>query len=142
MGDPNAQVHDFEPGIRRSGLFWTIPLPSEHFQAEVDEGEARFQARRLGVPDYHDFLNAISPSPKTRPAHVTFDVRWHGGGDPAHIRDRRFGFAGDFVTGKATIEFEVADDGRDVVYSSLDAGQTNVGSPGVGRERNGRYFPD
>ena len=26
MGD---QVHDFEPGIAPSGLFWTIPIPGD-----------------------------------------------------------------------------------------------------------------
>jgi hypothetical protein len=140
VGDTSKQVHDFNPGIRRSGLFWTLRLPLDDFQADTRTGQARFHARHLAMPDYHDFLNSVSPSPKTRPGHITFDVRWHGGGAHRHVRDARFDFAGDFITGPATIEFHVSDDGTGVVISSLASGQTNGGDPGVGHERNGRYF--
>ena len=101
---------------------------------------ARFHARGLAVRDFHDILNALAPSPKTQPGHVSFDVRWAGDGKRQHIRDASFGFVGDFVGGTATIGFRARDDRRPgVVYTSDPHGQTTVGS-GVGFERNGRFF--
>jgi hypothetical protein len=133
-------VHDFEAGIRASGLFWTIPMPHETMQGRPRIGRARFHSRHLAVPDFHDFLNAVSPNPKSTPGHVSFDVRWRG--DPAgrqRIRDKTFGFVGEFVPCRATIEFSVSDDRRDVVYTSVARRQKTVGG-GIGHERNGRFF--
>jgi hypothetical protein len=132
-------VHDWEPGIKPSGLFWTIPMPASAFSHQGGTS-ARFSAQGLPMPDYHDFFNAISPSPTTRPGHVSFDVRWAGKGRRQHIRDTTFGFAGDYVGGTATIAFTARDDARGVVYTSLPGGQTTVGSSAVGFERNGVFF--
>jgi hypothetical protein len=43
------------------------------------------------------------------------------------------------MTGPVTINFSVSDDGGTVITSDPD-GQTNVGPPGVGHERNGVFF--
>ena len=132
------QVHDWEPGIKRSGLFWTIPMPASAF-SHRGGSRARFHAKGLAMPDYHDFFNAISPAPRTKPGHVSFDVRWHGDGARKRVRDAAFGFAGKFVGGTATIEFSARDDRRGVVYTSVAHGQTTVGSSAVGFERNGVF---
>jgi hypothetical protein len=100
------------------------------------------------VKDYHDFFNAVKGGgPKPVPSHVSFDVRWHGHGHHSKIRDKKFGFEGQYVTGGATISFTTSDDGRGVVYRSDPAGQHNptvkeggAGSPAVGHERNGIFF--
>ena len=93
----------------------------------------------LAVPDYHDFLNAISESPVTVPGHVSFDVEWSGDGDHKSIRDETFGFTGNYVGGHTTIAFTVSDDGTGISYTSDPGGQVTIGS-GVGRERNGIFF--
>ena len=139
MGDPSGQVHDFEPGIRRSGLFWTIPVSPLALHAAPAEGRARFRAHHLAVPDYHDFFNAISPSPTSKPGHVSFDVRWTGNTPRTKIRDKVFGFKGHFIAGDAQISFSSHDDGSGVVYHSDPDGQRTVGA-GVGHERNGVFF--
>jgi hypothetical protein len=94
----------------------------------------------VAVPDYHDFFNAISPAPNPAPvpSHVTFDVRWEGGGDRLNLRDTTFDVAGEFVGSAATISFSVANDGGPT-YTSVAGGQKTVGSA-VGHERNGVYF--
>jgi hypothetical protein len=78
---------------------------------------------------------------------VSFDVRWHGHGHQSKIRDKKFGFEGQYVTGAATISFTTSDDGRGVLYTSDPAGQHNptvkeggAGPPAVGHERNGVFF--
>ena len=91
------------------------------------------------MPDFHDFLNAVSPSPKTQPGHVTFDVRWDGDGRRRHIRDGAFRFVGDYRPVRAHINFRVSDDNSPVVYTSDPHGQTTV-SGGIGHERNGVFF--
>jgi hypothetical protein len=97
-------------------------------------------AEHLAVPDFHDFLNAVSPMPKRRRGHASFDVRWRGDEhDRTRIRDRTFGFVGEYVPTRGHIDFRVTDDGSGVVYTSEPHAQTTV-SGGIGHERNGVFF--
>jgi hypothetical protein len=135
-------VHDFEPGIKPSGLFWTVAIDPGAIDANVGNGAARF-ALSSPMPDFGDFFNAISPSPASTQGHVTFDVRWDGGGDRIRVRDSDFGVAGQFVSGPASITFAVTD-ASGAVYRADASGQYQPGDdggpPGVGRERNGIFF--
>jgi hypothetical protein len=139
VGDPSGQVHDFEPGILPSGLFWTIPISPLMLDANPGAGRARFRAHQLAVPDFHDILNAVSPSPASKPGHVSFDVHWTGNAPRTKIRDNVFGFRGHYTSGEARISFSVRDDDSDVVYQSDADGQRTV-SGGVGHEHNGVFF--
>jgi hypothetical protein len=141
VGDLTKQVHDFEPGIAPSGLFWTEPVSRTAIDVDAEDGTARLRASNLAVPDFSNFFNAISPSPSPAPipSHVSFDVRWQGGGTRTTIRDTVFGFSGGFVEGPATIDFSVSNDGSGVTYTSDAANQKTV-LVGVGHERNGRFF--
>jgi hypothetical protein len=135
------QVHDFEPGIAPSGLFWTVAVPPSAIEIAGASGRARFHLENYAIPDYRDILNALGVSPTPAPpvpSHVTFDVRWEGGGERLNVRDETFGFAGEFVGSDATISFSATNDGG-ATYTSVAAGQTTVNSA-VGHERNGLYF--
>ena len=141
MGDPTHQHHDWEPGIADSGLFWTIPLGNGAIDADPDTGTARFRGQAVKVTDYHDFFNSVlGGGPTPLPARVNYDVRWVAAGTKQSVRDATFGFVGDYVPASATITFEAADDHGLVVYRSDPSGQTNVGQPAVGTERNGVFF--
>jgi len=135
----STQLHDFNPGIAPSGLFWTVPMDDDVFHARPRAGTARFHVRRLAIPDFGDIANSLSPSPSSVPAHASFDVRWLGGGARSRIRDAVFDFAGDYVAGDVQIAFAAKDDGAGIVYRSDPDGQVTV-SGGVGRERNGVFF--
>jgi len=101
-------------------------------------GNARFHLENYAVPDFTEFFNAISPSPKdVKPAIATFDVRWEGGGDRVTVRDENYSFVADYMASEATISFSVTTAG--VTYTSVAAGQETAHSA-VGRERNGVYF--
>ena len=141
MGDfsNSVQLHDFEPGIAPSGLFWTMPAQDDAIDVEAREGHARLRMRNVRVPDFHDFANAVSPNPVSESGHASFDVRWRPNGAPVTIHDDTFGFAGRFVPGASTISFTVRDDRSGVVYCS-DGGPQITVSGGVGRERNGVFF--
>jgi hypothetical protein len=137
---PPEQIHDFEPGIAPSGLFWTIPISNGAADASPGSGRARFRLDGLALNDYHDFFTAIGPNPPDVPSHVSFEVTWHGGGVHQHITDPDYDFTGIFVGGDATISFTAWNDGTGVLYSSDAGEQTTVGTPGVGHERNGVFF--
>jgi hypothetical protein len=143
VGDPTQQLHDFEPGIAPSGLFWTIPIAHSAIDVSPGSGNARLHAKNVPVTDFHNFFIAVGlspPPPAPLPSHVSFDVRWSGTGTRQKIRDDTFGFTGHYVNSNATISFAASNDGGDVIYSSNAAGQYNVGQPGVGHERNGVFF--
>jgi hypothetical protein len=143
VGDPTQQVHDFEPGIARSGLFWTIPAARSAIDVSPGSGRARLHAEHVPVTDFHNLFIAVGlsePPPLPVPSHVSFDVRWSGSGDRRVLRDETFGFTGHYATSSATISFTASNDGGEVVYHSDAAGQSNVGQPGVGHERNGVFF--
>jgi hypothetical protein len=144
--DPNYQVHDWEPGIADSGLFWTIPISPGSIKADPTSGRARFRVEALKIGDYHDFFNAVGGGTPI-PSRVSFDVVWGGGGSPVRLRDETFTFEGSYVPGPARISFVAANDGSGVTYRSAAEGQYNptleqggAGDPAVGTERNGRYF--
>jgi len=135
----SVQVHDFEPGIEPSGLFWTTLVAPSAINVDDDDSQARLRVQNIAVPDFHDFLNAVSPDPASVRSHVSFDVRWRPHGDPVVVRDETFGFAGRFIPSEVTIEFTARNDGAGVMYRSDAANQHTV-SGGVGRERNGVFF--
>ena len=147
MPDPTYQVHDWEPGIADSGLFWTIPISPGSIKADPASGRARFRVEALKIGDYGNFFDAVGGGTPV-PSRVSFDVLWAGGGTPVHLRNEDFTFVGDFVPGPATISFVAyTDDGSGVTYWSDPEGQYNptleqfgAGDPAVGTEQNGKYF--
>ena len=46
------QIHDFNPGIDPSGLFWTAALPGDAADADFDDGEASLEVHNLAMDDY------------------------------------------------------------------------------------------
>ena len=143
VGDPTQQVHDFEPGIAPSGLFWTIPIASSAIRVDPGSGQARLRADNVPVTDYHNFFIAVGlsdPPPTPVPSHVSFDVRWSGTGPRKTFRDEAYRFTGHYMSCDATLDFTASNDGGDVIYTSDPGGQYNVGQPGVGHERNGVFF--
>jgi len=143
VGDFTTQSFDWNPGIEPSGLFWTMPISDRLIAFNGEHGTARFRAENLSVPDYGNFFNSIAPpSSQTPPiaSHVSFDVRWHGGGTRTVVRDDTFDFGGSFIDGDITIAFTARHDADEIVYTSDDGPQIVV-SGGVGRERNGVFFP-
>src|ERR1700745_3704156 len=117
-----------------------MPVAKSAIEVDPGRGTARFKDENLPVPDYHEIINAIFGGSPPVPGHVSFDVRWAGGGGRQHERDTTYGFVGQFMTGPATINFSVMDDGGGVAFTSDAGGQTNGLPPEVGHERNGVFF--
>ena len=139
MGSFEGQFHDFNPGIKRSGLFWTTPVPNRSIDANLLQHRSRFHMRHRAMPDFHDFCNSVSPNPQTVPGHITFDAHWTANGPRQRVRDKDFGFVGKFMPADMAVSFAVSDDNSGVVYHSVAGGQVAV-SGVIGHERNGRFF--
>jgi hypothetical protein len=137
-----AQITDYNPGIKPSGLFWTMAMDASAFEIIPGKGKARFKVDNMPMPNFHDFGNSISPNPTSVPGHVSFEVTWTGGGGRARFRNDEFDYAAELVYGSATISFSASDDGGNEVYTSDAAGQYVPWPwvPAAGKERNGAFF--
>ncbi|HEY3209862.1 MAG TPA: hypothetical protein VGL18_08715 [Actinomycetota bacterium] len=136
--DFSNQIHDFDPGIAPSGLFWTTALPSGSVTGSAGTGNARMHVTDLAVRDYHDIPNALQQGPFVD-ATVSFDMRWTGGGGHVKVRDHTNDFGGRYVEGTATIEWSGVNAKGEFFQS--DPANTSVSHfAEVGKERNGIFF--
>lgn len=131
------QVHDFNPGIAKSGLFWTAPVEESALRFDVDAGTARLALTDFDVEDYGNLENALKDGPEVD-ASVTFDMSWTATGKPFNVVDPVHQFAGRFSLANV-----------DITWSGSAPGFLFNSSPGVtqvksvfGRERNGIFFAD
>jgi hypothetical protein len=136
------QVHDFNLGIEKSGLFWTTMIPDDAVSIDLEHGTARFQMNNLPISDYQNFVNSVGDLDPPLPliaSHVSFDVRWAAkpGARLTRITDPTNTFTGEFIDSTASIRWS----GRQprFVFTSSSASSTTV-SGVIGREQNGRFF--
>jgi hypothetical protein len=95
--DPDHQIHDFNPGIARNGLFWTVPLPDDAVAHDhLPDRRARLTVRDLRVEDFGNLINALKDGPSV-PARVSFDVSWAREGAPLNACDEANTFQGTFL---------------------------------------------
>jgi hypothetical protein len=136
QGNLQNQIHDFNPGIDASGLFWTVAIPGDAVDADFDDGEASLEVHSLHLDDYFNLGNALfGGGPQEIPAQVSYEVEWRVGGETFNIRDTTNHFEGRFKEGTATIKWS----GREQGYSfHSDSSKTNFAE--IGRESNGVFF--
>jgi hypothetical protein len=136
-------VHDFNGGIRPSGLFWTVDLPDDAFRFTSNGRHALLKAKDVPVVDSFTFLPI--PPVNVIPATVSFKVRWEatgplmelGSGTAAEPTDRA-AFLGRFREARATGSFS----GRELGFSfkSDPGASSDRGFAELGRERNGAFL--
>src|SRR6266851_2308377 len=81
-----GQVHDFNPGIRESGLFWTQPVSEDALEVDLAGGTATLALDDLDEEDYHNLLNALLDGPSDS-ASVSFEMRWKAIAEPMNVTD-------------------------------------------------------
>jgi len=132
-------VHDFNPGILSSGLFWVVQLPRDAFTVSHDGRRASLEAEDVCVLDSFQFLG-----PNSVAASVSFTVRWQATGPP----ERRgsgtavpatdpAAFLGRFAAARATGVFS----GSEVGFGFAGRGDTDGTFAELGPERNGVFLP-
>lgn len=131
------QLHDYEPGIARNGLFWTVPVSPRSVRLDARRGTASFRLRNYAIPDFHNFENSLASGPSV-PAHVSFDIEWIGPTKPFRIDRPSQQFRGDFRAGTVTAAWSSVQDG----FSFRSAPPSNTTSvfAAVGHERNGVFY--
>jgi len=134
-----GQVHDFNPGIRESGLFWTQPVAGDAVTFNLEQGSATLAADDLDEEDYHNLHNALLDGPSDS-ASVTFEMRWQASGAPQNVTDPVHRFTGRFRLSEVQIEWTA--DAPGFHFDSDPASSTHNVRSVIGRERNGVFFED
>ncbi len=131
------QIHDFNPGIAPSGLFWTAPLPSGSVKTDGLSGAASMHVTDLDLQDFFTVENALfGGGPEEVPATASFDVEWSGATGSGSVSDTTDDFALRFVTTGTTMDWTV--DSGGATYASTGVTATLFAT--VGKERNGIFF--
>jgi hypothetical protein len=135
----SGQIHDFNPGIRAGGLFWTLPVSADTLDVDLERGTATLGADDLDVEDYHNLHNALLDGPSD-PSTVSFEMRWTAVESAIKVTDPVHTFTGKFRISKVEIGWS-AKVGSFVFVSDPPGTTVNVRSV-IGRERNGVFFAD
>jgi hypothetical protein len=135
-----AQIHDFNPGIRSDGLFWTIVLDPETVGVDLTAGTATLEVEDLHLAkDYGNLENGITgdAGPPT-PAVVSFRVQWSAAGAVNHFDNPAQKYRGDFRDAAAQIEYRISTGDLDIVSAPLADSSTIVAQ--LGQESNGSFY--
>lgn len=134
---PGAPIlHDLNPGILPSGLFWTIEIPEESIQVNLGKGRASMEADDVPIID-----DVYVNGPPT-PGSVSFKVTWSGVNERLTIRNTDpvyGGFAGMFIRNKAQMEWSATV--GDFTFVSAPLAMSSSLFAELGHERNGSFFP-
>jgi hypothetical protein len=135
----SGQVHDLNPGIRPSGLFWVQPVSRDALMVDLEEGEASLALKDMDEEDFHNLRNALINGPSD-PASVTLEMRWNAIAGPISVTDPVHRFTGRFRLCSVQIEWSATVPG--FRFMSDPASTTvNVRSV-IGREHNGVFFDE
>ena len=135
----SGQIHDFNPGIRAGGLFWTQPVSADTLDVDLHRGTATLSQDDLDEEDYHNLHNALLDGPSD-PARVSFEMHWTAVEPSMKVTDPVHRFTGKFRISTVEIAWS-AKVGSFVFVSDPPGSTVNVRSV-IGRERNGVFFSD
>jgi hypothetical protein len=149
VGQPGSdQIHDFNPGIAPSGLFWTtFPFPAANVQFNFGLGTASMQATNWAINDYSNIVNSLGdqvPPIPPIPATVSFTVTWTASGPPTKLPNSSnptTGFAGTFRDSSAQVSWSASEPAANFQYVSDPASTSTTISGVIGQERNGKFYP-
>jgi len=131
------QLHDFAPPIPASGLFWTIPIPSDSASIDFDGATASFRLRDLAIPDWGTLRYGVLGGPHV-PSTVSFEVRWSGAMNRASKRNDAQGWGGEYIQVSPSITWSAKQEGFTFESESSPPSKNNSGV--IGREQNGAFF--
>lgn len=129
----NPGIHPFP-----NGLFWTLQIPDDSVEVHPGAGSATYRVRDLSIADYVNFDGSFNNGPST-PATVSFEVRWSGVDQRLNIKDDAARFGGEFVRGRAQMEWSAVVGDLEFRSDPLAASSSDFAS--LGTERNGTFFP-
>jgi hypothetical protein len=136
-GPGGPQNHDFNPGIDKRGLFWTIAIPDSAVTVDFAGRTASMHLRDQDLEDYHDVVNALMDGPSV-PATCSFHIQWSGQQSVQQIRDKNQRFEGTFVQDESSVSWRA--ETRTFSFDSDPAKSSSNEFSVLARERNGVFF--
>ena len=147
FGEFEFQLHDHNPGVSETGLFWTMPILSDSVALNFGKGEAAFCLSDAQMPDMHDLLTALwgggdvdgqgMPLSPVFPSTVSLDARWFDAGPKERLRDPVNQFEYHHRKTDAHIKWRAI---RRGAMFETDDGPQEVLFAALGKERNGIFF--
>lgn len=137
--DPSfvRQIHDYDPGITSSGLFWTVAFPDDSVDADMEDAEARFKSSNLTIADYGTIINGLFHGSPPAAGKVSFDIRWSGATSRGTFTDSGKRFTMDFVQTGAHISWH-GKTGSDTFHTTDGAQRVNFAQ--IAQSRSGVFF--
>ncbi len=130
------QVHDFNPGIAASDLFWTRAVPMGSVAAQGASGSSSMVFTD-SMFDFFTIENALfGGGPTPVPASVSVDVSWSGATSRDAVEDDVNDFSYKFVESSAFMKWSVTSGAATYMSSGPPTSVFAV----VGKERNGVFF--
>jgi hypothetical protein len=144
----SGRVHSWDAGISESLTFWTIPVPEDAGEVDLEDGTAEFHAENIcAVFDAFTVPNSLSPDRSlgfVSGRIDSVDIKWSGVTKSfLGIHDAANHFMGNFFQiGNVTIAVTATtpkSTGHGFRFVS-DPATTTVNYAQIGTERNGVYF--
>lgn len=137
VGPGVPQIHDYNPGVTASGLFWTIKVPDRAVAVDSSVSTASYVQQDVTLFDYVNVFTALAGQPAGT-AIVSFDTRWKATGKRFRFRDTQKRFSGIFQRAQATLEWKAV--GSGFSFQSGPARTSRTTYAAMGREGNGIFF--
>lgn len=118
-------------------MFWTIRVPDDSVEVDLDDAKASINLTDVDVEDYHDLFNALKDGPSV-PANVSFHIRWSGVKQRVHLHDNQKKFDAQLIVDTATMGWSARR--KDFKFVSDPANTSTTVFAAIGRERNGVFF--
>ena len=134
---PTNQIHDFNPGIAKSGLFWTIRVPDDRVEVDIEDATASMSLNDAEVHDFFSIPNALMHG-KSIPADASFRMHWHGVKSHVHLHDTVNHFDARLIYDSATIQWSAQE--KDFKFVSDPEETSTTVFAAIGREQNGVFF--
>jgi len=130
-----TQVHDWNPGITETGVFWTTPIQRRNVVVDAETGAATMSVYNLPMLDFTDFPTAMTTG-ESVPGTVNVVCHWDAGGEQIDIDNPDTGFAGSFFHNRATLSWSAEnEDGFRFIADPFSEGFAEVGTT-----RNGQFL--
>lgn len=134
-----AQVHDFNPGIRQNGLFWTTVISGDAVEVDLAAGTASMDVTDIQQKDFFDFENAILGNGDTpRQGRVSFRVEWTANGAPLDVDNPAQQYRGTVRSAIAQMEWSGRSGDYEFVSAPLATSTTDAAQ--LGSCNNGSYY--
>jgi hypothetical protein len=132
------QIHDYNPGVEASGLFWTIRIPDGAVGVDSRVTTARYALDDVALGDYVNVWMALAGQPPTGTVRASFDARWQATGKPFKFSDSSNKFTGIYRMAHSTIAWKSI--GSGFSFQSDPASTSKTTFSAIGSERNGMFF--